>query len=253
MPRRPKTQPQFWKLNSERGPAGSADAGYEVFGRQRLAQIADLRRGACWRLHTCHGQHCSAQIPTCLACAMARHPQSPRADQLLLQWKAAVQGRKWPCEAVKLSPSKLEQACSGRRSIQTKLWRMEPLCKRRLSLAQASFGPESISQCPPLLSFSLQERKKLKICCSWMWRRFHWVAWLGCLCPAVPALLACNSMFHKARQGSKSLDFSVMHVSRGIEMAGGMMQKLIERNSTIPTNKSQAHRVSTALQHRDSI
>ena len=26
----------------------------------------------------------------------------------------------------------------------------------------------------------------------------------------------------------------------GIEMAGGMMQKLIERNSTIPTNKSQA-------------
>lgn len=26
----------------------------------------------------------------------------------------------------------------------------------------------------------------------------------------------------------------------GIEMSGGMMQKLIERNSTIPTNKSQA-------------
>ena len=29
-------------------------------------------------------------------------------------------------------------------------------------------------------------------------------------------------------------------VPEGIEMSGGMMQKLIERNSTIPTNKSQA-------------
>merc|ERR1712217_909595 len=31
----------------------------------------------------------------------------------------------------------------------------------------------------------------------------------------------------------------VAPLSLGIEMAGGMMQKLIERNSTIPTNKSQ--------------
>merc|ERR1719321_434348 len=31
----------------------------------------------------------------------------------------------------------------------------------------------------------------------------------------------------------------VAPLSLGIEMSGGMMQKLIERNSTIPTNKSQ--------------
>ncbi|CAL1168136.1 unnamed protein product [Cladocopium goreaui] len=35
----------------------------------------------------------------------------------------------------------------------------------------------------------------------------------------------------------------VAPLSLGIEMAGGMMQKLIERNSTIPTNKSQANTV----------
>lgn len=38
---------------------------------------------------------------------------------------------------------------------------------------------------------------------------------------------------------SNMLLLDVAPLSLGIEMAGGMMQKLIERNSTIPTNKSQ--------------
>jgi len=43
----------------------------------------------------------------------------------------------------------------------------------------------------------------------------------------------------------------VAPLSLGIEMAGGMMQKLIERNSTIPTNKSQDF--TTAEDYQDHV
>merc|ERR1712190_67838 len=43
----------------------------------------------------------------------------------------------------------------------------------------------------------------------------------------------------------------VAPLSLGIEMAGGMMQKLIERNSTIPTNKSQDF--TTAEDYQDYV
>jgi len=43
----------------------------------------------------------------------------------------------------------------------------------------------------------------------------------------------------------------VAPLSLGIEMAGGMMQKLIERNSTIPTNKSQDF--TTAEDYQDFV
>merc|ERR1712032_501032 len=43
----------------------------------------------------------------------------------------------------------------------------------------------------------------------------------------------------------------VAPLSLGIEMSGGMMQKLIERNSTIPTNKSQDF--TTAEDYQDYV
>ena len=43
--------------------------------------------------------------------------------------------------------------------------------------------------------------------------------------------------------GESDRTTALQRAGRGIEMAGGMMQKLIERNSTIPTNKSQANTV----------
>merc|ERR1740123_2693256 len=43
----------------------------------------------------------------------------------------------------------------------------------------------------------------------------------------------------------------VAPLSLGIEMAGGMMQKLIERNSTIPTNKHQDF--TTAEDYQDYV
>merc|ERR1712217_449119 len=47
------------------------------------------------------------------------------------------------------------------------------------------------------------------------------------------------------------MGLDVAPLSLGIEMAGGMMQKLIERNSTIPTNKSQDF--TTAEDYQDYV